>query len=119
MEDIEDGDPRSSILDPRLQVVYLDRDWPMIERQSTENPNNPSRLANLAYVIYTSGSTGQPKGVQIEHRSVVNCLSSIGKQIELSQHDAWLAVTTISFDIAALELYLATDYRARRCSGQS
>jgi amino acid adenylation domain-containing protein len=95
-----------SILDPRLEVVCLDRDWPIIEQQSTENPNSRVDSANLAYLIYTSGSTGQPKGVQIEHRSVVNCLSSIGTQISLAPHDSWLAVTTISFDIAALELYL-------------
>ncbi len=103
---IEDGDSRTSILDPRLNVVYLDRDLPIIEQQSSENPTTQIDSDNLAYVIYTSGSTGQPKGVQIEHRSVVNCLYSIGKQIELSQQDAWLAVTTISFDIAALELFL-------------
>ena len=60
---MEDGDPRSSILDPRLQVVCLDRDWPMIaaaERQRIRTSRATAR--NLAYVIYTSGSTGQPKG---------------------------------------------------------
>ena len=74
----EDGDPRSSILDPRLQVVFVDRDWPLIAQQSERNRGKGSDSHNLAYVIYTSGSTGQPKGVQIEHRSVVNCLHSIG-----------------------------------------
>jgi amino acid adenylation domain-containing protein len=110
---IDDGDqrspkrnPLSAILDSQLTVVRFDRDWPQIEEQSSANPNTRVDSANLAYVIYTSGSTGQPKGVQVEHRSVVNCLSSIGKQIELSPGHVWLAVTTISFDIAALELYL-------------
>ena len=106
VEGMEDGGPRSPILDPRLRVVCLDRDLEMIEQLSIENPTAPIKSHNLAYVIYTSGSTGQPKGVQIEHRSVVNCLSSIGTQVSLAAHDAWLAVTTISFDIAALELYL-------------
>jgi amino acid adenylation domain-containing protein len=105
VEGMEDG-PRSSIFDPRLKMVYLDRDLPMIGQQSSENPTTQIESHNLAYVIYTSGSTGRPKGVQIEHRSVVNCLCSIGRGIELSQQDTWLAVTTISFDIAALELYL-------------
>jgi amino acid adenylation domain-containing protein len=103
---IDDGDSRPSIFHPRLQIVCLDRDWPDVEQQSSENPLPNIQSYNLAYVIYTSGSTGKPKGVQIEHRSVVNCLTSIGKQIELKAQDIWLAVTTISFDIAALELYL-------------
>ena len=101
-----DGDPRSSILDPRLQVVLVDRDLPTIEQRSTENLISRTDSENLAYVIYTSGSTGQPNGVQVEHQSVVNAISSIGKQIDLCPRDTWLAVTTISFDIAALELYL-------------
>ena len=79
---------------------------PSIEPQSSDNPITSIGSTDLAYVIYTSGSTGKPKGVQIEHRSVVNCLSSVGTQIKLTPQDAWLAVTTISFDIAGLELYL-------------
>jgi amino acid adenylation domain-containing protein len=61
---------------------------------------------DLAYVLYTSGSTGLPKGVAIEHRSVVNFLLSMQQEPGLSPGDRLLAVTTLSFDIAGLELYL-------------
>jgi amino acid adenylation domain-containing protein/thioester reductase-like protein len=60
----------------------------------------------LAYVIYTSGSTGNPKGVEITHRSAVNFLLSMQQEFRLTPKDTLLAVTTISFDIAVLELYL-------------
>ena len=60
----------------------------------------------MAYVIYTSGSTGVPKGVQICHRGVVNFLNSMSHFPGCCQEDTVYAVTTISFDIAALELYL-------------
>jgi amino acid adenylation domain-containing protein len=61
---------------------------------------------NLAYVIYTSGSTGRPKGVAVTHRAVVNFLQSMRRAPGLTAADAMLSVTTISFDIAALELFL-------------
>ena len=61
---------------------------------------------NLAYVIYTSGSTGKPKGVQLEHRSVVNFLCSMRREPGMTADDVLVAVTTLSFDIAGLELYL-------------
>ena len=61
---------------------------------------------SLAYVIYTSGSTGRPKGVQIAQRAVVNLLSSMRREPGLVAEDTFLAVTTLSFDIAALELFL-------------
>ena len=61
---------------------------------------------NLAYVIYTSGSTGKPKGVQIPHRAAVNFLYSMAEAPGLTQDDTLLAVTTLSFDIAGLEMYL-------------
>ena len=103
---MEDGDPRSSILDPRLQVVFVDRDRPLIAQQSDKNPLSQVYSTDLAYVIYTSGSTGQPKGVQVSHRSVVNCLCAIGENVALTVNDVFLALTTISFDIASLELFL-------------
>ena len=54
------------------QTVCLDSDWDSIAKQSNSNPIRRTQPSNLAYVIFTSGSTGQPKGVQIEHQSVVN-----------------------------------------------
>jgi amino acid adenylation domain-containing protein len=61
---------------------------------------------SLAYVLYTSGSTGKPKGVQIQHRSVVNLLHAMQAHVQMNTADSLLAVTTLSFDIAGLELLL-------------
>jgi len=87
----------------QARVLCLDPNW---EHISSENPVNLTTCDCLAYVIYTSGSTGKPKGVQIPHSAVVNFLTSMQRQPGLTQSDVLLAVTTISFDIAALELYL-------------
>src|SRR5690606_10367292 len=59
-----------------------------------------------AYVIYTSGSTGRPKGVAVSHGALMNFLYSMAEEPGISPSDAVLAVTTVSFDIAALELFL-------------
>ncbi|CAN5893942.1 hypothetical protein BH11MYX2_BH11MYX2_37730 [soil metagenome] len=61
---------------------------------------------DLAYVLYTSGSTGTPKGVGIPHRAVTNFLASMQRAPGIAATDTLLAVTTLSFDIAGLELYL-------------
>jgi non-ribosomal peptide synthetase component F len=68
---------------------------------------------NLAYVIYTSGSTGKPKGVEVEHRSLVNFLDSMRKKPGMTETDVLLSVTTVSFDIAALEIFLPLTVGAR------
>ena len=60
----------------------------------------------LAYVIFTSGSTGRPKGVEIQHGAVVNLLTAVAREPGFTSRDNLLAVTTLSFDIAGLELYL-------------
>ena len=60
----------------------------------------------LAYVIFTSGSTGRPKGVQVPHRALVNFLVSMLERPGIGPSDRLAAVTTLSFDIAGLELYL-------------
>ncbi len=64
------------------------------------------RPNDLAYVIYTSGSTGQPKGVEVEHGSLTNFLSTMRHRPGLSTSDVLLAITTVAFDIAGLELWL-------------
>src|SRR5213078_2357105 len=61
---------------------------------------------NLAYVLYTSGSTGKPKGVEIPHAAIVNFLLSMQRTPGFTAADTILAVTTLSFDIAGLELFL-------------
>ena len=61
---------------------------------------------SLAYIIFTSGSTGKPKGVKINHNSLTNFLLSMQKSSGCDHLDKLLAVTTISFDISALELFL-------------
>ena len=87
-------------------VVCIDRDWQAISRMPIETLSVKASPAHLAYVIYTSGSTGQPKGVQIPHRSLVNFLIAMRESPGLSSEDVLVAVTTLSFDIAGLELYL-------------
>jgi amino acid adenylation domain-containing protein len=93
-------------VDKQRKVVCLSTIQEHIASQSKDNLAPCATPENLAYVIYTSGSTGKPKGVEITHSGVVNFLKSMQHQPEITESDILLAVTTISFDIAALELYL-------------
>ncbi|WP_340617727.1 non-ribosomal peptide synthetase [Xenorhabdus entomophaga] len=73
---------------------------------SAENPSVMGlNSRNLAYVIYTSGSTGNPKGVQNEHRSVMNRLYWIQQTYQLTPDDVVLQKTTFSFDVSVWELF--------------
>jgi amino acid adenylation domain-containing protein len=88
-------------------VVRLDADWKEIAKMDAGRLTVPSATpSNLAYVLYTSGSTGEPKGVEIEHSSIVNLLLSLQREPGFTASDTLLAVTTLSFDISALELFL-------------
>ncbi|MEM8677143.1 MAG: amino acid adenylation domain-containing protein [Cyanobacteria bacterium P01_G01_bin.67] len=90
----------------KLSVINLETERENIQRQSTENPKIGINPQDLAYVIYTSGSTGKPKGVAVQHNSLLNFLYSMKEQPGITEADKLLAITTISFDIAALEIYL-------------
>jgi amino acid adenylation domain-containing protein len=88
------------------RVVFLDGDWQNISRYSDLNPPRLTKPENLMYVIYTSGSTGKPKGVEVPNGGVVNLLLSMAERPGFVQQDVLLAVTTLSFDIHVLEIYL-------------
>ncbi len=90
----------------RARLVRIDADWATIAEESGASLDGGAGPESLAYVIYTSGSTGKPKGVQIPHRAVVNFLSSMQREPGITASDRLLAVTSLSFDIAGLELFL-------------
>ncbi len=88
------------------QVLAIDAEKDLIRKLCADTPESLETADNLAYVIYTSGSTGRPKGVQVQHQAVSNFLTSMTKCPGIDVNDVVLALTTISFDIAVLELYL-------------
>ncbi len=100
---ISDQDQEESRLCSNLLLADEKSD---IDRESDANLSIKIEPNELAYVIYTSGSTGQPKGVEIEHANLTNFLSAMRKRPGISADDILLAVTTVSFDIAGLELWL-------------
>src|SRR5262249_46297675 len=76
------------------------------DKVSRENLGVSGTPEDLAYVLYTSGSTGKPKGVQIPHRALVNLLSGVRDFTGIAPDDILVAITTLSFDIATLELLM-------------
>lgn len=113
----------------RLQDMIEDAAPPIIITQRAVKsalPGNPARLfyiedklppagdfhtpsmppEDIAYVLFTSGSTGRPKGVEIPHRALTNLLESMRTRPGMEASDTLLAVTTLSFDIAGLEIFL-------------
>jgi len=76
------------------------------KEHSKSNPGLDVDEKDLAYIIYTSGTTGSPKGVMIGHGNIVNLLCSMQQKQIMNENDRLLAVTTIAFDIAGLELFL-------------
>jgi amino acid adenylation domain-containing protein len=86
-------------------VVAVDRDEATISRHRSENIASQVRPDNLAYIIYTSGSTGAPKGVMVEHRSLVNHSIGMAQQFELNSTDRVLQFAPLSFDVSAEEIF--------------
>ncbi|WP_328489127.1 non-ribosomal peptide synthase/polyketide synthase [Streptomyces zaomyceticus] len=116
---LADADPALVVTTSELTYELPDFDAPML---LLDDPSLPAELAdaaeadapkltgsgadNSAYVIYTSGSTGRPKGVVVPQGALVNFLASMGDRFGLGVEDRLLAVTTVGFDIAGLELFV-------------
>ncbi|MDU4253072.1 non-ribosomal peptide synthetase [Pseudomonas sp.] len=112
---LEDGDVRLLLTQQHLlgelpqtgaRAFCLDRDWAQLDGYADSDLHNLATPDDLAYVIYTSGSTGNPKGVAVRHGGVVNFMLSMAREPGLEAQDRVLALTSLSFDISALELYL-------------
>ena len=89
-----------------VELICLDTDWAKISTKPTSTPILAISPDQIAYLIYTSGSTGKPKGVEARHRGVVNFITSMQRQPGMTATDILLSVTTLSFDMAVLEIYL-------------
>jgi non-ribosomal peptide synthetase component F len=98
---------------PGVELICLDAELDRIFGQDDYETASAPTAENLAYIIYTSGSTGRPKGVMIEHAALLNELQSMAEEPGLDSSDVMLAIATISFDIAGLELFLPLTVGAR------
>jgi amino acid adenylation domain-containing protein len=87
---------------PVLELDALEAELAQASPERVEQRIDPE---SIAYVIYTSGSTGKPKGVQVPHRAVSNFIASMLREPGIGEDDRLVAVTTLSFDIAVLELF--------------
>ncbi len=86
-------------------VMRVDADWQQVAQLSVENPTSDVRAENLAYVIYTSGSTGQPKGVEIQHESLINLVTWHTRVYEVTPLDRATLLAGPAFDASVWELW--------------
>lgn len=108
---VESAAPRVLLVSRSLDRAFA-RALPRVVLESSgtatrrrERVTRTDERARLAYVLHTSGSTGKPKGVMVEHGSLLNFLASMVRDPGLDARDVMVAVTTLSFDIAGLELF--------------
>jgi amino acid adenylation domain-containing protein len=102
---LTDGEVSNVVLPAGVTAIDVRREQEAIAAQPSGSPPCVQTSEDAAYLIYTSGSTGTPKGVEVSHRSLANLLVSIVGSPGIAPSDVLLAITTVSFDIAALELF--------------
>ncbi|BCA95591.1 hypothetical protein TUM19329_19520 [Legionella antarctica] len=95
-------DKLSSIIDPKINILVPST----IKKTNQDVPLYSANSNDLAYLMYTSGSTGNPKGVLIEHGSMMNLFSSLIAEIKVTESDQFLALTDYTFDISLIELLM-------------
>jgi len=86
-------------------LLCVDADWESFAPENAQNPQSPIAPENLAYVIFTSGSTGQPKGVMIQHRSLVNFVQTASETFAVTPSDRVLQFASISWDTSIEEIF--------------
>jgi amino acid adenylation domain-containing protein len=96
----------SSRFDTKARVILMEDILRQAPQYSTAAPEIDIYMDDVVYVLFTSGSTGKPKGAQITQRGLMNFLVEMQREPGLEEYDRVLALTTISFDISGLELYL-------------
>lgn len=114
---IRDSAPRLLLIQEHLRmgvppsdakVIALDSEWDEIRRQASIIPTAKmagSRARDLAYVIYTSGSTGNPKGVMVEHSSVLALWQGLERLYEQARPCSRVALNApITFDASVQQL---------------
>ena len=90
----------------RVKIIAVDQIDQILQQQKGDNPTSLTLSHHLAYTIYTSGSTGKPKGVLVNHENLANLLDYFRKKVNINPSDVFLGITTFTFDIAGLEVYL-------------
>jgi natural product biosynthesis luciferase-like monooxygenase protein len=109
-----DGDLRTILADASSSAHWVGSDARVVDvdalsQAAAELPADDLEVRidaeSLCWVLYTSGSTGKPKGVMVRHRNVVSFLGAMDLQLRCDPRSAWLAVTSISFDISVLEIF--------------
>lgn len=115
-----DAAPVVLIAQPQMHARFGHGSFKLVQPEHSDVPLSMldpsfdrSTPEGTAYVLYTSGSTGKPKGVEITHDNLANFLEGMQRQLKLTPNDRFLAVTTVIFDIAGLELYLPLMVGAR------
>jgi amino acid adenylation domain-containing protein len=111
---LQDSSPKILLASKKYKNTYkseaseivIEDIWPKLKYYSGKAPSVEVSGHHPVYILYTSGSTGRPKGVKIAHHNLVNFLLSLRKILSVSAKDRFLALTTLSFDISGLEIYL-------------
>jgi amino acid adenylation domain-containing protein len=102
---LSNKESRSTITpEHQCEIIEIDGDWPLIDKQSKNNPRRTFQPHHLAYVIYTSGSTGRPKGVEMPGGALVNLLFWQQKQFE-NKNRRVLQFASLNFDVSFQEIF--------------
>lgn len=101
---VSESSMAGNLPETEARIVLLDNK----DEYSNESSGNLrfGNVHNNAYILYTSGSTGKPKGVMVKQHAVINLICSMSRSLNVTAQDILLAATTISFDIAEMEIYL-------------